>query len=353
MKRRQFLKRINLFSLSVILFNNCSEKGIIGPDKENKDIPFPKRTTLITHLSHEPQAIWSPSGNNILYCKDEYFKIIDIGGLEKSDIKVLGDDEKQQKIILFPNWEGDNILYQINLKDNTSEVWQRYSFGGIPKKLNFGLGEGKYEFPVLSHDEKFIAFTFNNKMYLSEYPPKGISNLIPVNEKINYYTSWIGMYNWCWDGRLAFVVKKSTRGSNLFITNSIEKNDNGLINIDKIDIMPLTADLSNDYNPSWSPDGDYIVFDSNREAENDEHDIYIIKTDGTNLERLTDGFSFTGVPSEKRTIKSSELKNEIRLNSVHNIYPKFHPYNNSLLYSSRIIGKWTIHLIDNFLNNQK
>jgi len=48
---------------------------------------------------------------------------------------------------------------------------------------------------------------------------------------------------------------------------------------------PLTQPNSLDYNPSWSPKGDWIVFTSERAGS---ADLFRIHPDGTSLERLTD-----------------------------------------------------------------
>lgn len=48
---------------------------------------------------------------------------------------------------------------------------------------------------------------------------------------------------------------------------------------------PLTQSASLDYNPSWSPLGDWIVFTSERAGS---ADLYRIHPDGTGLDRLTD-----------------------------------------------------------------
>jgi Tol biopolymer transport system component len=48
---------------------------------------------------------------------------------------------------------------------------------------------------------------------------------------------------------------------------------------------PLTSEGSLDYNPSWSPKGDWIVFTSERAGS---ADLYRIHPDGSQLERLTD-----------------------------------------------------------------
>jgi TolB protein len=46
----------------------------------------------------------------------------------------------------------------------------------------------------------------------------------------------------------------------------------------------LTTGSAHDNSPSWSPKGDRIVFTSNRDGD---FEIYTIKVDGTDLQRLT------------------------------------------------------------------
>ena len=50
---------------------------------------------------------------------------------------------------------------------------------------------------------------------------------------------------------------------------------------------PLLASSSFDYNASFSPDGHWIVFTSER-AGSGQADIYRVRPDGSGLERLTD-----------------------------------------------------------------
>jgi Tol biopolymer transport system component len=63
-------------------------------------------------------------------------------------------------------------------------------------------------------------------------------------------------------------------GASLFISNA-----------DGTAERPLTPAGSLDYNPSWSPKGDWIVFTSERAGS---ADLFRIHPDGTGLERLTD-----------------------------------------------------------------
>jgi TolB protein len=48
----------------------------------------------------------------------------------------------------------------------------------------------------------------------------------------------------------------------------------------------LTNHSAEDFHPSFSPDGQRVLFDSNREGH---HEVYTVKTDGTDLQRLTQG----------------------------------------------------------------
>ena len=66
----------------------------------------------------------------------------------------------------------------------------------------------------------------------------------------------------------------------------------GVTNVFTID--PMTAEVQQltdgdgfDGNPAWSPDGERIIFVSDRDGQ-ERYDIYVMDADGTNVERLTD-----------------------------------------------------------------
>ncbi len=46
----------------------------------------------------------------------------------------------------------------------------------------------------------------------------------------------------------------------------------------------LTADLSNNEQPAWAPDGSRIAFTTNRDGD---YEIYVMNADGTSTRRLT------------------------------------------------------------------
>ena len=110
------------------------------------------------------------------------------------------------------------------------------------------------------------------------------------------------------------------------------KNDN-TIDVSSIKLRKLTSGNFIDNNPYWSSDCSYIAFDSERGTVDNERNIFLIKSDGTNLENLT----------EKTT---SDLKN-LTIGSFCYTYPKFHPFDDALIHSSRFVANWAIHLIKN------
>jgi Tol biopolymer transport system component len=120
-----------------------------------------------------------------------------------------------------------------------------------------------------------------------------------------YYSGWLSgspgnrndMPVWSPDGKsIAFF---SDRGGNpdIYVMNS-----------DGSQIEQLTRDAfaslyftksSEDSNPSWSPDGTQLVFESGRRNQMMtyiNHDIYVMGADGSNVRRLTDDGADEGSP---------------------------------------------------------
>jgi Tol biopolymer transport system component len=74
-----------------------------------------------------------------------------------------------------------------------------------------------------------------------------------------------------------------------------------VMNTDGSDQTRLTNNLARDMNPSWSPDGDRIAFNSNLSdidaGFGEDHEIYVMSTDGSNQIRLTKSPNNNGSPS--------------------------------------------------------
>ena len=61
-----------------------------------------------------------------------------------------------------------------------------------------------------------------------------------------------------------------------------------IIDTESGDILQLTDDLTEESYASWSPDGDTIVFASDRQQDSGETDLYLMKSNGEDVRRITD-----------------------------------------------------------------
>lgn len=65
------------------------------------------------------------------------------------------------------------------------------------------------------------------------------------------------------------------------------------INIDGSNLTRLTNEPGRETHPSWSPDGNLITFQTNRDGNSE---VYVMAVDGSGLTRVTDNPSFDGIP---------------------------------------------------------
>ena len=73
------------------------------------------------------------------------------------------------------------------------------------------------------------------------------------------------------------------------------------INVDGTELLNLTNNPAYDSNPSWSPDGKFIAFHSDRAKTNDAlSHVYVMKADGSDVRQLTPGHSASWSPDGKK-----------------------------------------------------
>jgi len=312
MNRRKFLKCLEGIAISdVLLISGCSDST--GPSND----PSNQEEVLISGLNEEPYATWSPSGDKILFCLDGNIWAMDNNGSNLEELITFpGKNEKAS----HPDYKIHHIICQLNhpytCSNNVSEIY-------TGTQVKFNLPEGRYEYPTLSPDEKEIVFTFNNKMYGGKFQA-GLTWEVPINMKIGKECEWFGMYNWSLYGGIVFSAK-TQEGTNIYTIESTH-HTYGSESIESIYKRQKTkGNFFLDHNPSWSFDGRFIAFDSDRYNIGGEHNICLIKADEGRIVRLSKG-------SGK--------------------YPRFHPYDDKLLYLSRTGEGWRINLIHNAIQYQ-
>jgi Tol biopolymer transport system component len=62
-----------------------------------------------------------------------------------------------------------------------------------------------------------------------------------------------------------------------------------IMNADGTNVTRITNDPSDDFSPTWSPDGTRIAFVSDRDNPSGVNNLYVMNVDGSELTRLTTG----------------------------------------------------------------
>ena len=100
--------------------------------------------------------------------------------------------------------------------------------------------------------------------------------------------------SWSPDGqRIVFSARREGHVENKFgITYEIY-----VMDADGGNEQRLTENRNNDWSPAWSPDGQRIAFEADRKGDLVKFDIYVMDTDGGNLQNLTNHRAWDGSPS--------------------------------------------------------
>jgi TolB protein len=158
---------------------------------------------------------------------------------------------------------------------------------------NFHLvtsGPDNNAFPSFAPDGKHIV-------YRTQGPNgNGLRIMDPATHSVKVLTNgWGNFPQWSPRGNLIEFTRKADGNYNIFT-----------IHPDGTDLKQLTHTRGNDAHAAWSPDGEWLVFASSRMGFKDEvllinnpqpyGEIFVMRSDGTHVEQLTDDKWEEGVP---------------------------------------------------------
>ncbi len=222
------------------------------------------------------QARWSPDGNRIAYISSA-----DENGTPPYHIAVMNDNgENLQQLTegearhYSPTWspDGKQIAF----------ILARDYEGGSPLGVFVINSDG-------SEQREIAPYAFYNDL---SWSPDGSSIAYSVFNAI-FVVSTDGAHSqqltdqWTdsfpvWSPNGEYIAFQSTRD------DPDDYFDIYVMRSDGTDIRRLTHNPAHDRQPSWSPDGKKIIFESNRDSNDGIYHIYIMNSDGTEQRRLVE-----------------------------------------------------------------
>ena len=186
--------------------------------------------------------------------------------------------------------DGQLIVFQREYENEERDVWIMNADGTDQRNLTDTPGNDQH--PRFSPDQKHIVFD-SNRDDPRENDDAWQQNyeiyIMPVDggdaTRLTNWGAWDMYPSLSPDGRkLAWrrtlPIEGQQRGNFEIFVKDLETG---------VEANISTSDAS-DTNPHWSPTGEWIVFASNRNRETGRSaDLYIVRPDGSDLQRITDG----------------------------------------------------------------
>ena len=241
---------------------------------------------------YDTHPSWSPDGKRIAFVsdRDEHFIDNNPRGLPNYEIYVMDADGGNQQNLTnnpnsdsLPSWspDGKRIAF-VSDRDGNREIYVMDSDGNNQRRLTDNDFHDAH--PSWSPDGKRIAFVswrdghfigeggLSSEIYVMDADGKNTRRLTN-NRKTDWSPSWSPDGKW-----IAFASDRKGDDVNFEIY---------VMDADGNNLQRLTNNRVYDSLPSWSPDGKRIVFSSNRDGNHENYEIYVMDNDGGNQQNLT------------------------------------------------------------------
>lgn len=231
-----------------------------------------EKKEIITDPSHDKVGTWSPDGSILAFESNRgnslYYQIYLFYSEQEKIIKLTDGVDCSN---WSPAWspDGTKIVFYSNCENDKRNIYMMNRDGSNRKRLTSGSGGNR--FPAFSPDGKTITFTSTrsgeDQIFLMDVDGSNQRAIIDgCSSTFSPDGNWLWFSTRCDDSDIKRV---GMDGTNLSIFGTILGR-----------------------NPSVSPDGQFVIFQSN-------DDIWMMEVDGSNPTQLTSGGSLDGAPSWK------------------------------------------------------
>jgi Tol biopolymer transport system component len=297
---------IVVVAVTVLLLQQRDGLTLLGRAQQTAPppTPMPTRVELVTPGGATPIPTWSPfptptpppsrtptptlvplSNYVLAYSaladrqRNENIYIIWANGDEDTQVQITDDETRDLDPEISP--DGSRIAF-VSDRTGNPELHLISIDGGDATQLT-ALGASELEAPSWSPDGGKIVFSANADGDHEIYIVRLDAPLEPLQLTDNQATDREPA--WSPDGEtIAFASDRIGRGYLQVFTVAADCNER--FGGCEGHVYQLTRSQNSSMSPAWSPDGQYIVFVSNRVSTDDE-DIYIMRADGTDARLLT------------------------------------------------------------------
>jgi len=193
---------------------------------------------------------------------EKRFEIRPVWSKTKWDI--VGAPSPDGRYLSYVDWDTGNLAYRELATGKTHRLTD------VPR----GRQETAYG-SIWSPDSSQIAYCWeNDKEEYCDLRVIGMDNGEPrVLHRVGYYDSWIEPSDWTPDGKHILARLLGTP----FKFGLVSAADGSLRIIKEIDVL---EPHNNPKGGKFSPDGDYIAYDTQQDADSPNHDIFLFSADG-------------------------------------------------------------------------